>query len=81
MNNHQLNKYVKHLHPILQEKIISVIDSAAHNGWKYYITSGVRTIAEQDAIYQIGRSKPGKLVTNARGGQSYHNFGCAVDVV
>lgn len=43
------------------------------------ITQGLRTIAEQDALYAQGRSKPGKVVTKARGGYSYHNFGVAVD--
>jgi peptidoglycan L-alanyl-D-glutamate endopeptidase CwlK len=41
----------------------------------------LRTNAEQDALYAIGRSKPGKVVTNAKGGQSYHNYGLAVDIV
>ncbi len=40
-----------------------------------------RTIAEQDAIYAQGRTKPGKIVTRARGGYSWHNYGLAVDIV
>jgi peptidoglycan L-alanyl-D-glutamate endopeptidase CwlK len=41
----------------------------------------LRTFAEQDALFAQGRTKPGKVVTNARGGQSYHNYGLAVDIV
>jgi peptidoglycan L-alanyl-D-glutamate endopeptidase CwlK len=41
----------------------------------------LRTIAEQDAIYAQGRTKPGKIVTRARGGYSWHNYGLAVDIV
>jgi peptidoglycan L-alanyl-D-glutamate endopeptidase CwlK len=41
----------------------------------------LRTFAEQDALYAQGRTKPGKVVTNAKGGQSYHNYGLAVDIV
>jgi peptidoglycan L-alanyl-D-glutamate endopeptidase CwlK len=41
----------------------------------------IRTFAEQDALYAQGRTKPGKVVTNAKGGQSYHNYGLAVDIV
>jgi len=41
----------------------------------------LRTIKEQDALYQLGRTKAGKIVTNAKGGQSYHNFGLAIDLV
>ena len=40
------------------------------------------TVAEQDALYAKGRTKPGRRVTNARGKDynSQHQFGIAVDV-
>lgn len=41
----------------------------------------LRTNKEQDELFDIGRTKPGKIVTNARGGQSYHNYGLAIDIV
>jgi peptidoglycan LD-endopeptidase CwlK len=41
----------------------------------------LRTFAEQDALYAQGRTKPGSKVTNSKGGQSYHNYGLAVDIV
>ncbi len=44
-------------------------------------TSSYRSFAEQNALYAQGRTKPGPIVTNARGGQSLHNYGLAVDVV
>jgi peptidoglycan L-alanyl-D-glutamate endopeptidase CwlK len=44
------------------------------------LTSGWRSPAEQDRLYAQGRTKPGKKVTNARGGASKHNFGKAIDV-
>lgn len=52
---------------------------AATFGCDYKAISGNRTFAEQDALYAQGRSAPGKVVTNARAGQSNHNFGIAVD--
>lgn len=45
------------------------------------VTQALRTIGEQDALYAQGRTTPGKKVTNARGGYSFHNFGLALDVV
>ena len=36
---------------------------------------------EQAALYKIGRSVKGKIVTNARPGESYHNYGLAFDWV
>jgi peptidoglycan L-alanyl-D-glutamate endopeptidase CwlK len=44
------------------------------------ILSGTRTYAEQNELYAKGRTKSGPKVTNARGGQSNHNFGIAWDV-
>jgi peptidoglycan L-alanyl-D-glutamate endopeptidase CwlK len=41
----------------------------------------LRTIKEQNELYQIGRTKTGKIVTNAKGGQSFHNYGLAFDIV
>lgn len=45
------------------------------------IISGTRTYAMQDALYRQGRyGNPGPRVTDARGGQSNHNFGIAWDI-
>lgn len=45
------------------------------------VESGYRTYAKQDALYQQGRTTPGAIVTHAPPGQSYHNYGLAVDLV
>lgn len=51
-------------------------------GFKYEvkILSGTRTYAQQTVIFNQGRTTPGNIVTNARAGQSNHNFGIAWDV-
>lgn len=41
----------------------------------------LRTFAEQDALFAKGRTQPGAKVTQARGGQSWHNYGLAIDIV
>lgn len=42
----------------------------------------IRTFAEQDKLYAQGRNgNKGKVVTNAKGGESFHNYGLAVDIV
>jgi peptidoglycan L-alanyl-D-glutamate endopeptidase CwlK len=43
-------------------------------------TQTFRTIAEQHRKYAQGRTTPGKIVTWAEGGRSYHNYGLAVDI-
>jgi peptidoglycan L-alanyl-D-glutamate endopeptidase CwlK len=50
-------------------------------GIEILITDGYRSIAEQNALYAKGRTKPGPLVTNAKGGSSLHNYGLAIDIV
>ena len=44
-----------------------------------FVVHTLRTYDEQDALYEQGRTEPGKIVTNARGGKSWHNFGLALD--
>lgn len=41
----------------------------------------LRTYEEQNTLYAQGRTTKGKIVTNAKGGSSYHQFGLAIDVV
>jgi hypothetical protein len=53
---------------------------ALEKGLEVKIISGNRTWAEQDALFAKGRTKPGPKVTNARGGQSNHNYQIAVDI-
>lgn len=53
--------------------------TAATYGCSYILIGGNRTWDEQDALYAQGRKLPGTRVTNAKGGQSNHNFGIAGD--
>lgn len=82
-----MDKYTKQrialLHPIVREeaaKIIEECDSALSGRAKVRVTQGLRTFEEQDALYAQGITNPGKKVTNAKGGQSIHNYGFAVDI-
>jgi hypothetical protein len=50
-------------------------------GFVIRITQGLRTTYEQQSLYQQGRTTPGKIVTYAKGGESWHNYGLAVDFV
>jgi len=65
--------------PLFRQFLALAKASAATLGCDYVLISGNRTFAEQDALYAQGRTKPGKIVTKARGGQSNHNFGIAAD--
>ena len=41
---------------------------------------GRRSVAQQEKYYAQGRTKPGSIITNARGGYSFHNYGVAFDI-
>lgn len=72
---------INSLHPLVRDKAREFINKAEKEGIKLRVTSAHRTYAEQDALYSQGRTKSGSIVTNAKGGQSNHNFGTALDVV
>lgn len=75
LNNARLAKVA----PVVSVKVKKIIELAEKAGYMLLVTQGLRTFAEQDALFAQGRTKKGKVVTNARGGSSWHNYGLAVD--
>lgn len=85
------------LHPLVRDTFRGFIEDAETTlGIKLRITQGLRSFAQQNELYAQGRSqiqlslvglsfvtaKPTlPRVTNAKGGDSYHNYGLAVDLV
>ena len=82
--NHKVDerseRVISSLLPEVHPYARALVTRAAAAGIQVKIISGTRTYAEQEALYAQGRTKPGKRVTNARGGYSNHNFGIAFDV-
>jgi peptidoglycan L-alanyl-D-glutamate endopeptidase CwlK len=73
-------KNIATLKPQVQPLARKLVEQATAQGINVKVISGHRTYAEQDALYAQGRTKPGKIVTKARGGYSNHNFGLAFDI-
>jgi len=67
--------------PPVKERVEKFLNAAKAAGIDLLVTSTYRDNASQDALYAQGRTTPGKKVTNAKAGQSWHNYKCAVDVV
>lgn len=67
------------VNPALAAKVRAAADVIAKQGMYFRVAQGLRTYAQQDVLYAQGRTQPGPIVTNAQGGYSNHNFGCAVD--
>ncbi len=66
--------------PLFREFLRRIAPVLASRGVVAKVISGTRTYAEQDELYAQGRTKPGRIVTKARGGYSNHNFGVAIDI-
>ena len=76
------NERIKGLHPDVQGNATNFVNEVESElGIQLRVTQGTRTSAEQDALYAQGRTAPDQIVTDARGGKSYHNYGLAIDVV
>lgn len=69
------------LTPLLKRKSELVVAAMAAKGYKVSVFQGYRSFAEQDYLYAQGRTRPGPIVTNAKGGDSLHNYGVAIDIV
>lgn len=67
------------LHPSVREEVKTIVDECnkvLSKRSQLRISQGLRTFAEQDALFA---QRP--RVTKAKGGQSVHNYGFAVDGV
>lgn len=67
------------LHPIVKDRSNQLIQQSAQKGIVILITDDFRSAEDQDQLYEQGRTAEGNIVTHARGGESFHNFGLAID--
>lgn len=85
-------KRISSLHPKIREEVLKMyreqVAPILTNGVYCRFTHTLRTFEEQDELYKLGRTKLFDadenrigIVTNAKGGQSWHNWGLAIDVV
>jgi len=75
------SRSLSELHPRLQQMASIFLGKCQEEGIDLLVTSTYRDHESQAALYAQGRTKPGKRVTNAGPGKSWHNWRCAFDVV
>lgn len=85
------SRSITQLHPFVAEKARLFKEEAARQGIDIIFTSTYRDAESQNALYAIGRTvkgagvsakRPmGRVVTNAKAGESFHNHRVAFDVV
>lgn len=75
------NAKISTLHEDFRPKVEKWFDECHEKSILVYVYEGFRTPQRQDQLYAQGRTSPGRIVTNARSGQSFHNAGIAIDWV
>jgi peptidoglycan L-alanyl-D-glutamate endopeptidase CwlK len=74
-----MSRSLADLEPKVAQLCQKFIDKCKQQDIDILITCTKRTDAEQAALYAQGRTIPGKIITNARPGQSFHAYGVAFD--
>ncbi|UOF79882.1 D/-alanyl-D/-alanine carboxypeptidase [Caudoviricetes sp.] len=73
------------LHPIVRERALLAYNDFIASKMEVLFTAGKRSFEEQTRLWKQGRDSKGKvvgkIVTNAKAGESYHNYGLAIDFV
>lgn len=72
---------INDLHPKVASLAVAFKQLCDEEGIDLLITSTYRDHESQNALYAQGRTTKGNIVTNAKGGQSMHNWRVAFDVV
>jgi len=75
------SRLLEDLHPTLMRGVRELMRRMAQAGFPHVgISSTYRNNAHQEYLFAQGRTRPGPIITNARGGQSIHNYRLAFDI-
>ena len=77
----QREALAEHLHPQMRGKALAVEAACQAEGLPLRIFESWRSPERQADLYAQGRTRPGRIVTYARGWESYHQYGLAADFV
>jgi LAS superfamily LD-carboxypeptidase LdcB len=69
-----------YLHPAVRKAAQKAIQECSAQGYNITVVETYRTLQRQAKLFEQGRSEPGQIVTNAQRGESYHNYGLALDI-
>lgn len=75
------SRKIEDLLPQIADKARQFLSRCEQAGLQVLVISTYRDFEKQAALYALGRSSPGKIVTNAKPGTSAHNFRRALDLV
>ena len=64
---------INQLHPLIKSLYLEFDKRLKAENINYVVCCTYRSPVEQNELYALGRTKPGRIVTNAKGGESAHN--------
>jgi len=77
----KITRTFKYFHPAIVGKLEDALDECHDKGLMVYVFESYRTLDRQQHLYEQGRTRKGRIVTNAEPLSSYHNYGLAFDLV
>lgn len=80
IDNTKKNRDLSFLAPFFESRFKMALNECHDHGLPIALDEGYRTPSRQDHLFEQGRTRPGKKVTNARAWQSFHQYGVAVDI-
>jgi peptidoglycan L-alanyl-D-glutamate endopeptidase CwlK len=76
-----MSRSLDDLRPEIRALVDPWLSDCQAQGIYVLVTSTLRSNEDQAVLYAQGRTTPGNIVTNAKPGQSAHNYGLALDIV
>lgn len=77
----KVNNDLSLLSPFFRRRIELALREVHLAGHEMFIFEGWRSPARQNYLYEQGRTREGKIITNSKDWSSMHQFGLAVDLV
>ena len=76
----KINRDFQYLAPFFSQLLQQAITECQDQGLPIYLFEGYRCAARQGYLFEQGRSREGKIITKARPGHSWHQYGVAADL-
>lgn len=77
----EIDRDFDNLAPFFAAKLQTALAKCQAAGYDVHLFEGYRSPLRQNKLYAQGRTEPGKIITHAKAGQSWHQYGLAADIV
>lgn len=81
MSIYKPNRNTSLLAPFFETRLLKALDACKEAGLPLAVFEAYRSPDRQNHLYAQGRTRDGKIVTNAKAWESFHNVSMAADLV